>query len=79
MPLPYATIYIFVLRLQQIKYYSTKFEPPKKEQRNKKTLSANVKKFLERKEAEERQRAEEARRKKEELLALRAQVTNCLT
>lgn len=55
----------------QSRYYSTKFEPPKKEERNKK-LSDNIKKFLAKKEAEEKQKALEAHQKKEELLALRA-------
>ncbi|XP_063923208.1 protein SPT2 homolog [Zophobas morio] len=55
-----------------IKYYSTKFEPPKKQQRNKQQLSDNIKKFLAKKEAEEREKKLEAHRKKEELLALRA-------
>ncbi|XP_060531451.1 protein SPT2 homolog [Cylas formicarius] len=56
-----------------VRYYSTRFEPPKKLQKNTKEVSINVKKFLEKKEAEEKKRAEEAQRKKEELLALRAQ------
>ncbi|XP_022900928.2 protein SPT2 homolog [Onthophagus taurus] len=56
---------------QQIQYYSTKFAPPKKEQRNK-TVSVNVQKFLARKEAEEKQKMEEARRRKEKLLELRS-------
>ncbi|RZC37421.1 SPT2 -like [Asbolus verrucosus] len=55
-----------------VRYYSTKFEPPKKEQRNKQQLSANIKKFLAKKEAEERQKLLEANKKREELLALRA-------
>lgn len=56
----------------QIKYYSTKFEPPKKEERSKQ-LSSNIKKFLARKEAEEKQKVLEAKEKKDELLALRSQ------
>lgn len=59
------------VNLFQSRYYSTKFEPPKKEERNKK-LSDNIKKFLAKKEAEEKQKAKEAQQKKEELLALRA-------
>ncbi|CAH0561240.1 unnamed protein product [Brassicogethes aeneus] len=56
---------------KEIKYYSTKFEPPKKQQRSKE-LSVNVKKFLERKEQEEKQKLAEAQQRKEELLALRS-------
>lgn len=57
-----------------MRYYSTKFEPPKKEKKSSVELSANIKKFLARKEAEEKRKAEEDRKKKEELLALRSQV-----
>ncbi|XP_044749774.1 protein SPT2 homolog [Coccinella septempunctata] len=57
---------------EPIKYYSTKFAPPKKEQKDKSRLSLNVRKFLEKKEEEERQKRLEAQRKKEELLALRS-------
>ncbi|EFA13317.1 protein SPT2 homolog [Tribolium castaneum] len=56
---------------EPVRYYSTKFEPPKKEQRSKQ-LSENIKKFLAKKEAEEREKKLEALKKKEELLALRA-------
>ncbi|XP_055523975.1 protein SPT2 homolog [Wyeomyia smithii] len=52
------------------RYYSTKFAPPKKECKEKK-LSANIKKFLAKKEQEERERALEEKRKREELLAQR--------
>jgi protein SPT2 len=55
-----------------VRYYSTKFEPPKKEQRNKQQLSENIKRFLAKKEAEEKQKKTVENRKKEELLALRA-------
>ncbi|KAL3266429.1 hypothetical protein HHI36_010603 [Cryptolaemus montrouzieri] len=61
-----------VTKKEPIRYYSTKFEPPKKEQRNKNQLAVNVKKFLEKKEQEEKQKRLEAQKKKEELLALRA-------
>ncbi|XP_044766391.1 protein SPT2 homolog [Coccinella septempunctata] len=57
---------------EPIKYYSTKFAPPKKEQKDKSRLSVNVRKFLEKKEEEERQKRLEVQRKKEELLALRS-------
>ncbi|XP_044254676.1 protein SPT2 homolog [Tribolium madens] len=60
-----------VAKKEPARYYSTKFEPPKKEQRNKQ-LSENIKKFLAKKEAEERGKKLEALKKKEELLALRA-------
>ncbi|ENN80583.1 hypothetical protein HUJ04_009454 [Dendroctonus ponderosae] len=55
------------------RYYSTKFEPPKKLKKENKNLSANIKKFLAKKEAEEQQKLQLENRKKEELLALRAQ------
>lgn len=59
----------------QVRYYSTKFEPPKKEKKSKVELSANIKKFLARKAEEEKKKSEEERKRKEELLALRSQVT----
>lgn len=51
-------------------YYRAKFDPPKKEQKQK-SLSANIQKFLAKKEEEERIKAQEANRKREELLAMR--------
>ncbi|XP_034937637.1 protein SPT2 homolog [Chelonus insularis] len=56
---------------QNVSYYSTKFSPPKKETKQSKALSDNIKKFLARKEEEERKKASEEKRKKENLLALR--------
>ncbi|VEN34570.1 unnamed protein product [Callosobruchus maculatus] len=56
-----------------VRYYSTKFEPPKKESKKPNLLSENIKKFLARKEEEEKAKAEEERKRKEELLALRSQ------
>lgn len=56
----------------QIRYYPTKFAPPKKEHRPK-NLSVNIQKFLARKEAEEKQKQQEALEKKNKLLALRSQ------
>ncbi|GAB0091401.1 hypothetical protein DMENIID0001_062420 [Sergentomyia squamirostris] len=50
--------------------YSTKFAPPKKECRDKK-LSANIQKFLAKKEQEEKQKEREKIRKRDELLAMR--------
>ncbi|CAG9761917.1 unnamed protein product [Ceutorhynchus assimilis] len=55
------------------RYYSTKFEAPKKIKKENKDLSDNIKKFLAKKEAEEAQKRLEEQRKKEELLALRSQ------
>ncbi|KAJ8911090.1 hypothetical protein NQ315_000550 [Exocentrus adspersus] len=55
-----------------VRYYSTKFEPPKKEKKAKE-LSHNIKKFLAKKEAEEKLKAEQEKKKREELLALRSQ------
>lgn len=54
----------------EARYYPAKFAPPKKESKEKK-LSANIQKFLAKKEQEEREKAEEARRKREELMAKR--------
>ncbi|XP_011859018.1 PREDICTED: protein SPT2 homolog [Vollenhovia emeryi] len=55
--------------------YETKFTPPKKQSKQSKTLSENIKKFLARKEEEEKRKALEERRKKENLLSLRDQKT----
>ncbi|XP_065202237.1 protein SPT2 homolog [Planococcus citri] len=55
---------------QSAGYYRTTFAPPKKERRQKE-LSANIQKFLAKKEEEEKQKRLEAERKKQELLALR--------
>lgn len=55
---------------QDKKYYSTKFEPPKKESKEKK-LSENIKKFLAQREAEERRHEKEAKRKYNDLMAQR--------
>ncbi|XP_011300372.1 protein SPT2 homolog isoform X1 [Fopius arisanus] len=51
--------------------YPAKFTPPKKESKQSKALSDNIKRFLAKKEEEERQKALEEKRKKENLLALR--------
>ncbi|XP_066252421.1 protein SPT2 homolog [Euwallacea similis] len=55
------------------RYYSTKYEPPKKVKKETKNLSDNIKKFLAKKEEEERKKLAQEQRKKEELLALRSQ------
>ncbi|GAB1861601.1 Protein SPT2 homolog [Camponotus japonicus] len=51
--------------------YQTKYTPPKKQNKQSKTLSDNIKKFLARKEEEEKQKALEEKRKRENLLSLR--------
>ncbi|EFN70132.1 Protein SPT2-like protein [Camponotus floridanus] len=56
---------------QTVPCYQTKFTPPKKQTKQSKTLSDNIKKFLARKEEEEKQKALEEKRKRENLLALR--------
>ncbi|KAH0947247.1 hypothetical protein HN011_007642 [Eciton burchellii] len=56
---------------QTVPCYRTKFTPQKKETKQSKTLSDNIKKFLARKEEEERHKALEEKRKKDNLLALR--------
>jgi len=50
---------------QTIPCYQTKFTPPKKQSKQSKMLSDNIKKFLARKEEEERQKVLEEKRKKE--------------
>jgi len=50
---------------QTVKCYQTKFAPLKKQSKQSKTLSDNIKKFLARKEEEEKQKALEEKRKKE--------------
>ncbi|XP_071452746.1 protein SPT2 homolog [Hetaerina americana] len=57
---------------KEVKCYRTSFAPPKKEQKTK-ALSANIQKFLARKEEEEKRKLVEADKKRDELLALRAQ------
>ncbi|KAJ4452132.1 hypothetical protein ANN_03650 [Periplaneta americana] len=60
------------IHFQQVKCYKSSFDPPKKEQKTK-SLSANIQKFLARKEEEEKQKVIEAKKKRDELLALRSQ------
>lgn len=50
---------------QTVPCYQTKFTPLKKQSKQSKTLSDNIKKFLARKEEEEKQKAFEEKRKKE--------------
>ncbi|CAH2063127.1 unnamed protein product, partial [Iphiclides podalirius] len=52
-------------------YYKARFDPPKKEEKVKDRLSANIQKFLAKKEEEERLKQLEAQRKREELIAMR--------
>ncbi|CAH0721460.1 unnamed protein product, partial [Brenthis ino] len=52
-------------------FYKARFDPPKKEQKCRDRLSANIQKFLAKKEEEERQKKLEAQRKREELSAMR--------
>ncbi|XP_036319035.1 LOW QUALITY PROTEIN: protein SPT2 homolog [Rhagoletis pomonella] len=52
------------------KYYSTKFAPPKKESKDKK-LSANIQKFLQKREQEEREREKDKQQKLADLLSMR--------
>lgn len=58
---------------KEAKYYKTTFAPPKKEVRQHKLLSENVKRFLEKREEEEKQKTLQAKRKREGLEALRSQ------
>lgn len=57
--------------LQNSSFYKARFDPPKKEQKHKDKLSANIQKFLAKKDEEERQKKLDAQKKKEELLAMR--------
>ncbi|KAJ8725272.1 hypothetical protein PYW07_016230 [Mythimna separata] len=52
-------------------YYKARFDPPKKEQKQRDRLSANIQKFLAKKDEEEKQKRLEAQKKREELSALR--------
>lgn len=52
-------------------YYKARFDPPKKEQKSKDKLSANIQKFLAKKDEEEKMKKLEAQRKRDELLAMR--------
>ncbi|XP_075972140.1 protein SPT2 homolog [Anticarsia gemmatalis] len=52
-------------------YYKARFDPPKKEQKQRDRLSANIQKFLAKKDEEEKQKKIEALKKREELLAMR--------
>lgn len=45
--------------------YQTKFAPPRKQSKQSKTLSDNIKRFLARREEEEKQKVLEEKRKKE--------------
>lgn len=62
----------FVVNFQSKKYYSTKFEPPKKESKEKK-LSENIKRFLAQREADERRKEQEAKRKYNDLMSQRTE------
>ncbi|XP_047545938.1 protein SPT2 homolog [Vanessa atalanta] len=52
-------------------YYKARFDPPKKELKPRDRLSANIQKFLAKKEEEERQKKLDAQKKRDELLAMR--------
>lgn len=56
---------------QENAYYKARFDPPKKEQKQRDKLSANIQKFLAKKDEEERQKKIEEQRKRKELLAMR--------
>ncbi|XP_047343418.1 protein SPT2 homolog [Vespa velutina] len=56
---------------QSVACYQTKFTPPKKQNKQSKTLSDNIKKFLARKEEEEKRKVLEEKKKRDNLLALR--------
>lgn len=56
---------------QESSYYKARFDPPKKEQKQRDKLSANIQKFLAKKDEEEKQKTLDAHRKRDELLAMR--------
>lgn len=56
---------------QENLYYKARFDPPKKESKPRDKLSANIQKFLAKKEEEERQKKLDAIKKRDELLAMR--------
>ncbi|KAH8387810.1 hypothetical protein KR093_009530 [Drosophila rubida] len=60
-----------VTKVEQNKYYSTKYAPPKKESKESKQLSSNIQKFLKKREAEESERKKQEREKLNNLLAMR--------
>ncbi|KAH8399859.1 hypothetical protein KR215_003659 [Drosophila sulfurigaster] len=60
-----------VTKIEQNKYYSTKYAPPKKESKESKQLSSNIQKFLKKREAEESERKKQERDKLNNLLAMR--------
>lgn len=62
----------FDFLLQRSKFYTTKFEPPKKETKERK-LSDGIRRFLEKKEQEERSEKEKKRKEYVELMASRTE------
>lgn len=64
-------VYVHCSTFQSNSYYKARFDPPKKEQKQRDKLSANIQKFLAKKDEEERQKKLEAQRKRDELLAMR--------
>jgi len=68
------TLFIFQ---QTIPCYQTKFTPQKKQSKQSKTLSDNIKKFLARKEEEEKQKVLEEKRKKEVSLLKICMIKDC--
>lgn len=61
---------LVICTLQTSKYYSTKFEAPKKETKDRK-LSANIQKFLQTQKADELRKQREDKQKLDELMAMR--------
>lgn len=63
---------LIAFNFQRSKFYSTKFEPPKKVTKEKK-LSDGIKKFLEQKNYEEQKEKERKRKEYEELMSKRSE------
>lgn len=62
--------FCFIIIIQSSKYYSTKYEAPKKESKEKK-LSANIQKFLQKQKEEELEKKRLEQEKLNDLLAMR--------
>lgn len=69
----YLFTYITNFYLFQVRYFKASLDPPKKETRESRQLSDNIKRFLAKKDEEDKQKQLEEQKKKDELLSLRSQ------
>lgn len=58
-------LYFIFFNLLQTKCYKTKFEPPKKEIKSRSSLSANIQKYLQKRDEDEKKKVEDEKRKKD--------------